>query len=154
MGAIYKGELLATGRSFAIIISRFNEFITKQLLDGCLDALKRHGADEKDIEITWVPGAFEIPLILKKVIEKKKQDAVICLGAIIRGDTAHFEYIAHQTTRGIAELSNQYGVPVSMGIIIAETIEEAIERAGTKMGNKGAEAALTAIELSNLIKKL
>jgi len=150
----YEGEHQAKGLKFAIVVSRFNDFITNKLLDGAVDALLKHGASEQNIEIITVPGSFEIPLAAKKVIEKKSPDAVICLGAVIRGATPHFGYIASEAARGIATVSLGAGIPVAFGVITADTIEQAIERAGTKSGNKGWDAALVAIEMAQLLKKL
>lgn len=146
-----EGQLQAGGLKFGIVISRFNEFITSKLLEGALDALNRHGADPAAIDIAWVPGAFEIPLVAQKMTARG-YDAVICLGAIIRGATPHFEYVAAEVTKGIAQVSLNSGVPVVYGIITADNIEQAIERAGTKAGNKGFDAAMTAMEMANLFK--
>jgi len=150
----YEGELQAKGLRFSIIVSRFNNFITDKLLEGAIDALLRHGASENNIDIIKVPGSFEIPLVAKKIAEKKACDAVICLGTIIRGATPHFEYIATEVTKGIASVSLENGIPLAFGIITADTIEQAIERAGTKGGNKGWDAALVAIEMAQLLKNL
>jgi 6,7-dimethyl-8-ribityllumazine synthase len=150
----YEGELQAKGLKFAVIVSRFNEFITNKLLDGALDALQRHGASEQDIDIMKVPGSFEIPLTAKKAAEKQSYDAVICLGTIIRGATPHFEYVASEAAKGVASAAMETGVPVAFGIITADTIEQAVERAGSKSGNKGWDAALVAIEMAQLLKKL
>lgn len=150
----YEGELNAEGLKFAIIVSRFNDFITQKLLDGAIDALSRHGAKEEDIEIFRVPGSFEIPLTAKKIAQKGTHDSIICLGTIIRGATPHFEYVASETAKGIAMVSLDTGIPVAFGIITADTIEQAVERAGTKSGNKGWDAALVAIEMTQLLKKL
>ncbi len=150
----YEGELQAKGLRFAIVVSRFNDFITNKLLDGAIDAFLRHGAIEQDIDVIKVPGAFEIPLTAKKVAEKKSYDAIICLGTIIRGATPHFEYIASEATKGIAHASMETGVPIAFGIITTDSIEQAIERAGTKSGNKGWDAAMVAIEMAQLLKKL
>ena len=147
-----EANLIAKGRRFGIIASRFNDFITKDLINGCLDTLLRHGAKGEDISLTWVPGAFEIPLLAQKLAKSKSVDAVICLGAIIRGSTPHFEYIASEAAKGIAKVSLDTGLPVIFGVITSDTIEQAIERAGTKDGNKGRDAALNAIEMANLIK--
>ena len=147
----YEGNLVSEGLKFGIIVGRFNEFIGSKLLSGAIDALKRHGANEDDIEIAWVPGAFEIPLIAKKMAKSKKYDAVICLGAVIKGATAHFEYVSGEVTKGIAMASLETEVPVIFGVLTTETIEQAIERAGTKAGNKGFEAGVTAIEMANLL---
>lgn len=149
----FEGRLIAEGLKFGLVVSRFNEFITSKLLSGCLDALTRHGAEEDRIEVVWVPGAFEIPLVAQK-IANKDYDAVICLGAVIRGATPHFEYVSAEVTKGIAQTSLQLGKPIIYGIITADTIEQAIERAGTKSGNKGWDAAVTAIEMANLLKEL
>lgn len=150
----YEGELQAKGLRFAIIVSRFNDFITNKLLDGALDALLRHGATEQSIDVIKVPGSFEIPLTAKKIAKKKSYDAIICLGTIIRGATPHFGYIATEVTKGIASASMETGVPIAFGVITADTIEQAVERAGTKSGNKGWDAALVAIEMAQLLKKL
>ena len=138
----------------AIVVSRFNVFITQKLLEGALDVLKRHRVVEKNVYITWVPGAFEIPLIAKKLAETGKFDAVICLGAIIRGATPHFDYVAAESSKGVAQVMLETGIPVIFGILTTDTIEQAIERAGTKAGNKGAEAAMSALEMISLIKKI
>jgi len=150
MGKVFEGKLSAKGLRFGIVISRFNEFITSKLLDGCLDALQRHDADEKNLDIVWVPGSFEIPFAANKFASSKKYDAVICLGAVIKGDTPHFDYIAAEVTKGIAAAGLKTGVPVVFGVITTDNLEQAIERAGTKSGNKGADAAMTAIEMANL----
>jgi 6,7-dimethyl-8-ribityllumazine synthase len=151
---IVEGDLTAQGIHFGIIVSRFNDFITDRLLSGALDALLRHGAAENDIEVIKVPGSFEIPYAALKVAQKKKHDAIICLGAVIRGDTPHFEYISAEVTKGIAKVSLDTGVPVIFGVLTTENIEQAIERAGTKAGNKGWQAALSAIEMARLYQKL
>ncbi|WP_027624348.1 6,7-dimethyl-8-ribityllumazine synthase [Clostridium lundense] len=151
---MYEGKLIAEGLRFGIVVGRFNEFIGSKLLSGALDAFKRHGVKEEDVEIAWVPGAFEIPLIAKKMAKSKKYDGVICLGAVIRGATSHYELVAGEVTKGIAKVSLDEEVPVIFGVITTENIEQAIERAGTKSGNKGYEAAVTAIEMANLIKEL
>lgn len=150
----YEGELQAKGLKFAVIVSRFNEFITNKLLDGAVDALLRHGSSEENIDIIKVPGSFEIPLTAKKIAKKKSYDAIICLGTIIRGATPHFEYVASEAAKGIALVSLEAEIPVAFGVITADTIEQAIERAGTKSGNKGWDAALVAIEMAQLLKKL
>ncbi|MEK7849612.1 MAG: 6,7-dimethyl-8-ribityllumazine synthase, partial [Candidatus Omnitrophota bacterium] len=139
------------GKRFSIVVSRFNDFVTKSLLEGCCDTLKRHGAKESEIEISWVPGAFEIPTIALKLAKSKKFDAVICLGTVIRGDTPHFDFIAGEAAKGIAHVSMETGLPVIFGIITADTMEQAMERAGIKGGNKGRDAALNAIEMVNLL---
>ncbi len=152
MNKRFEGMLLGKGLKFGLVISRFNEFITKKLLEGAQDALLRHGVNQEDIEIAWVPGTFEIPLIAKKLAQTKKYDAVICLGAVVRGGTPHFEYIAAEVTRSIGKVGLDTELPVIYGVITADTIEQAIERAGTKMGNRGFEAAVNAIEMANLLK--
>jgi 6,7-dimethyl-8-ribityllumazine synthase len=154
MSKEYKGMLLGEGLKFGLVVSRFNEFISSRLLDGAKDALLRHGVQEDDIEVAWTPGSFEAPLIAKKLAESGKYNAVICLGAVIRGGTPHFEYVAAEVTKGIASVSLNSGIPVIYGIITADNLEQAIERAGTKQGNKGFDAALSAIEMSNLIRNL
>jgi 6,7-dimethyl-8-ribityllumazine synthase len=153
MGRVFEGKLLAEGTRFALVVGRFNEFITSKLLSGALDALQRHGADQGNIDIAWVPGAFEIPLVAQKMAAAD-YDAVICLGAVIRGATPHFEYVANEVTKGIAQVSLNQGKPVIYGVITADNIEQAIERAGTKAGNKGWDAAITAIEMVNLFREL
>ena len=154
MTSILKGNLDGKGKTFAVIVSRFNETISERLLSGALDMLERHGTEKKNINIFWVPGSFEIPLIAKKLAETRKYNAVICLGAIIRGDTPHFDFIASQASRGIAQVSLDTGVPCIFGVLTCDTIEQAIERSGTKSGNKGAQAALDALELSDLLNKI
>ena len=150
----YEGKLIAEGLKFGIIVGRFNEFIGGKLLGGAIDALKRHGVEEEEIEIAWVPGAFEIPLAAKKMVKSKKYDAVICLGAVIRGSTPHFDYVSSEVTKGVASVSLETEVPVIFGVLTTDTIEQAIERAGTKAGNKGYDAAVTAIEMANLLKQI
>jgi 6,7-dimethyl-8-ribityllumazine synthase len=149
-----EGNLLAKGKKFGIVASRFNDFVTKELVAGCLDTLARHGAQEADAAVAWVPGAFEIPTVAQKMSRSKDYDAVICLGTVIRGATPHFDYIAAEVSKGIAKVSLDSGIPVIFGIITADTIEQAIERAGTKDGNKGRDAALSAIEMANLLEKI
>ena len=149
---IYEGKLVAEGLKFGIVVSRFNEFITNKLVGGALDVLRRHGASDDDIEIAWVPGAFEIPLVAQKMAESKKYDAVICLGAVIRGATPHFDYVSAEVTKGVAHVGLEAKIPVIFGVLTTDTIEQAIERAGTKAGNKGSDAALSAIETVNLLK--
>jgi len=144
--------LLGKGLKFGLVVSRFNEFFTKKLLEGAQDALLRHGVSQEDIEIAWVPGSFEIPLVAKKLAQTNRFDAVICLGAVIRGATPHFEYIAAEVTKGIAKVGLDTGLPVIYGVITADTLEQAIERAGTKEGNEGFKAAVKAIEMANLLK--
>ena len=148
------GDLSARGTRFGIIVARFNSFISERLLEGALDTLMRHGADNANIEVVRVPGAFEMPLALKAMAESKKYDALIALGCVIRGETPHFEYVAGECSRGVAQVSMQYNLPVGFGVLTVDTIEQAIERAGAKAGNKGADAALTVIEMVNLLKKL
>jgi len=150
----YEGQLVATGLKFSIVVGRFNEFIGSKLLSGAIDTLKRHGVCEDDIEIVWSPGAFEIPLIAKKLAKKNTYDGVICLGAVIRGATAHFDFVSSEVSKGIANVSLQEELPIIFGVLTTDTIEQAIERAGTKAGNKGSEAALAAIEMANLMKTL
>ena len=150
----YEGKLIAEGLKFGIIVGRFNEFIGGKLLGGAIDALKRHGVEEDEIEIAWVPGAFEIPLVAKKMVKTQKYDAVICLGAVIRGSTPHFDYVSSEVTKGVASVSLETEVPVIFGVLTTDTIEQAIERAGTKAGNKGYDAAVTAIEMANLLKQI
>jgi 6,7-dimethyl-8-ribityllumazine synthase len=154
MNKHFEGVLLGKGLKFGLVVSRFNEFITKKLLEGAQDALLRHGVNQEDIEVAWVPGSFEIPLIAKKLAQTKRYDAVICLGAVVRGGTPHFEYIAAEVTKGIAKVGLDTGLPVIYGVITADTLEQAIERAGTKMGNRGFEAAVNAIEMANLVKAI
>lgn len=151
---IIEGELQAKGLKFAIVLSRFNEFITSKLLEGAKDALLRHGAKDEDIEVVKVPGSFEIPMVAKKMALKGIFNAVICLGTVIRGATPHFEYIAAEVSKGIAMASMETGVPVVFGVLTCDTIEQAVERAGTKSGNKGWDAAMTAIEMAQLLKKI
>ncbi|MBI5188167.1 MAG: 6,7-dimethyl-8-ribityllumazine synthase [Nitrospirae bacterium] len=151
---IIEGELQAKGLKFGIIVSRFNDFITSKLLDGAMDALLRHGAKEEDVVVVRVPGSFEIPMVARKMALKGTYNAIICLGTIIRGATPHFEYIAAEVSKGIASASMETSVPVAFGIITSDTIEQAVERAGTKSGNKGWDAAITAIEMAQLLKKL
>jgi len=150
----FEGMLLGKGLKFGLVVSRFNEFLTKKLLEGAQDALLRHGVSQEDIEVAWVPGAFEIPLIAKKLAQSKRYNAVICLGAVIRGETPHFEYIATQVSRDISRVGLDTGLPVIYGVITADTLEQAIERAGTKQGNKGFEAAVSAIEMANLLSSI
>jgi len=154
MNKCFEGVLLGKGLKFGLVTSRFNEFITKKLLEGAQNALLRHGVNQEDIEIAWAPGSFEIPLIAKKLAQTKRYDAVICLGAVVRGGTPHFEYIAAEVSKGIAKVGLETGLPVIYGVITADTLEQAIERAGTKMGNKGFDAAVTAIEMANLLKSI
>jgi len=154
MGKRFEGMLLGKGLKFGLVVSRFNEFFSQKLLEGAQNALLRHGVNEEDIEVAWTPGSFEIPLIAQKFAQTKKYDAVICLGAVIRGGTPHFDYIAAEVTKGIAKVNMDTGVPVIYGVITTDTLEQAIERSGTKAGNKGFEAAVSAIEMANLIKSI
>ena len=154
MPQFFEGKLEAKGLKFGIIVSRFNSFISERLLEGAVDALVRHGGDDRNIYVARVPGAFEIPLAAQKLAGSGKYDAVICLGAVIRGSTPHFDYVASEVTKGIASVSLASGVPISFGVLTTDTIEQAVERAGTKAGNKGFEAAVTAIETANLLKAL
>ncbi|CAA7601831.1 6,7-dimethyl-8-ribityllumazine synthase [Acididesulfobacillus acetoxydans] len=151
---IYEGQLLAEGLNFAIVAARFNEFITNKLVSGALDALRRHGAGEDRIDLIWVPGAFEIPLTAQKLALAQRYDAVICLGAVIRGATPHFDYVSSEVSKGVANVALQTGLPVIFGVLTTDSIEQAIERAGTKAGNKGFDAAVTAIETANLYRSL
>ena len=152
MANILEGNITAKGAKFGIVVSRFNEFITTKLLGGALDTLHRHEAKESDIDVAWVPGAFEIPLAAKKMAESGKYDAIICLGAVIRGATSHYDYVCNEAAKGMASVALDTGVPVIFGLLTTENIEQAIERAGTKSGNKGYEAAVSAIEMANLGK--
>ncbi|HPS54079.1 MAG TPA: 6,7-dimethyl-8-ribityllumazine synthase [Sedimentisphaerales bacterium] len=149
-----KGQLIAGKGNYAIVVSRFNEFITSKLLGGAVDCLERHGADEKQITVVWVPGACEITMAAKKLAQSSKYAAVICLGAVIRGQTNHYDYVCQQVTRGIGQLNYEANIPVTFGVLTCDTIEQAVERAGTKMGNFGANAALTAIEMVNVINQI
>ncbi len=154
MAKIIEGKIKADGLRFGIVVSRFNNFITERLLEGALDALRRHGAAEDDIEIIRTPGSFEIPAVVRRLIGRNRYDAIICIGAVIRGATPHFEYISAEVTKGIAQLGLQCEIPIAFGVITADTIEQAIERAGTKAGNKGWDAAISAIEMANLYRAL
>ena len=149
-----EGKLTAKNMKIAIVVARFNEFITSKLLSGCIDCLIRHEAAEKDLTVAWVPGAFEIPMAAKKLAESGKYDAVICLGAVIRGATPHFDYVCAEASKGIAQVSMQTGVPVAFGVLTTENIQQAVERAGTKAGNKGVDCAMTAMEMVNLFKEM
>lgn len=150
----FRGVLLGEGLRFAVIVSRFNEFISAKMLDGARDALVRHGVREEDIDVFWTPGAFEIPVVASRLARTHRYDALICLGAVIRGGTPHFEYLASELTKGIAKVALDEGLPVIHGVTTTDTLEQAIERAGTKMGNKGFEAAVAAIEMANLFKSV
>lgn len=154
MPNIYEGNLIGSNLKVGITVSRFNSFITTKLLDGALDALKRHGVDLDEVDIFWTPGAFEIPATAKRLAESNRYNAIICIGAVIRGATPHFDFVASESAKGIAQVSSNTGVPVIYGVITTDTIEQAIERTGTKMGNKGAEAAVAAIEMANLFRRI
>jgi len=154
MAKTLEGKLIAKGLKFGIVLSRFNHFITERLLEGALDALRRSGAEEADCVVARVPGAFEIPLAAKRMLKSKRYDAIICLGCVIQGATPHYEYIATEVTKGIASLTLESEVPISFGVLITDSIEQAIERAGTKVGNKGFDAAMSAIEMANLLKEI
>jgi len=151
---LIESNLNAESLSFAIVVSRFNDFITSRLLDGAVDCLKRHGADVSKINVVWVPGAFEIPLIAKRLSESKNYNSVICLGAVIRGSTSHYDYVCNEVSKGIQKVSNDTNIPNIFGVVTTDTIEQAVERAGTKAGNKGWEAALSAIEMGNLLRMI
>ena len=154
MSNIIEGMLTVNNEKFCIIIARFNEFIGSRLLSGAIDELKRHGADENNIDVIWVPGSFEIPLIAKKAAKLGKYNAIITLGAVIKGATAHFDYVSAEVSKGVASVALETGIPVIFGVLTCDNIEQAIERAGTKAGNKGSEAAKTAIEMANIIKQI
>lgn len=154
MANIYQGMLIGTGLKIGIVVSRFNEFITSKLLSGALDTLMRHGVNENDIDIVWVPGSFEIPITADNLAGSGKYNAIICLGALIRGATPHFDYIAAEASKGVAQVGLKTGIPTIFGILTTDNIEQAIERAGTKSGNKGSDAAVSAIEMANLFKQL
>ena len=152
MGQVFEAQLIGTELKIGVVVGRFNEFITAKLLDGALDGLKRHGVAEENIDIAWVPGAFEVPLIAKKMAEANKYDAIIGLGTVIRGSTTHYDYVCNEAAKGISSVSLSTGVPIIFGIVTTETIEQAIERDGTKVGNKGYDSAVSAIEMANLSK--
>jgi len=152
VGQVFEGHLVGTGLKVGIVVGRFNEFITSKLLGGAQDALKRHGINSEDVDVAWVPGAFEIPFAAKKLAASGQYDAVITLGTVIRGSTPHFDYVCNEAAKGIASLSMQHDIPVIFGVLTTDTIEQAVERAGTKAGNKGWEAAVAAIEMANLNK--
>ena len=149
-----EGQLSAQGLRVGIVVARFNEFINSKLLAGALDALKRHGADEDAVDVAWVPGAFEIPMVAQKMAESKKYDAIICLGTVIRGSTSHYDYVCAEVSKGVAHVGLASGVPTMFGVLTTDTIEQAIERSGTKAGNKGFDAAMAAMEMANLIKAI
>lgn len=153
MGKTFEGHLIGTGLKFGIVVGRFNEFITSKLLGGAEDALKRHGVEDENVDIAWVPGAYEIPMIAKRMADSGKYDAVITLGTVIRGSTPHFDYVCSEVSKGVAQVSMQSGVPTIFGVITTDTIEQAIERAGTKAGNKGWDSAMSAIEMAHLTKQ-
>ena len=154
MANIIEGYIRGKGLKFGIVVARFNEFITNKLLDGALDTLRRHETADADIEVAWVPGAFEIPVVAKKMAESGKYDAMICLGAVIRGSTTHYDYVCNEVSKGVAQVGMQTGVPTLFGVLTTENIEQAIERAGTKAGNKGADCAMGAMEMASLLKKI
>jgi 6,7-dimethyl-8-ribityllumazine synthase len=154
MPKVIEGNLVVAGARFGVIVARFNEFITSKLLGACVDTLKRHGAEDDEIEVMWCPGAYEIPLVAKRAAESGRYDAVICLGAVIRGATPHFDYVAGECAKGIGAVGMATGVPTIFGVVTTDTIEQAIERAGTKAGNKGADSAMTAIEMVNLLRTM
>jgi len=151
---VYEGNLVSQGLKYGIVVGRFNEFIVSKLLGGAIDGLKRHGALDENIEVAWVPGAFEIPLVAKKMAKSNKYDAVICLGAVIKGSTPHFDYVCAEVSKGVATVGLNSEIPVIFGVLTTDSIEQAIERAGTKAGNKGYDAAVTAIEMANLLKEI
>lgn len=154
MANIIEGNITAKGLRFAIVASRFNEFITSKLLEGALDMLRRHGAPENAVDVVWVPGAFEIPLVAKTLAAGGKYDAVICVGAVIRGATSHYDYVCNEVSKGVAQAGLATGIPVIFAVVTTENIEQAVERAGTKAGNKGADGAMAAMEMANLLKKI
>ena len=154
MANVYQGRLVAGKHRFGVVVSRFNEFISSKLLAGCLDALERHGADPEAVDVVWTPGSLEMPIVAKRLAQSGRYGAVICLGAVIRGQTPHFDYVAAEVAKGVARVALESGVPVVFGVITADTLEQAIERAGTKAGNKGADAAAGAIEMANLLDAL
>ncbi|AJS57992.1 6,7-dimethyl-8-ribityllumazine synthase [Paenibacillus sp. IHBB 10380] len=153
MAHYFEGNLVSEGLKYGIVVGRFNEFITSKLLNGALDALKRHGVQEDEVDVAWVPGAFEIPLIAQKMVETGKYDAVITLGTVIRGSTSHYDYVCNEVAKGVAAINLKSGVPTIFGVVTTENIEQAIERAGTKAGNKGYDSAISAIEMANLTKQ-
>ncbi|GAB6929917.1 6,7-dimethyl-8-ribityllumazine synthase [Paenibacillus sp. JCM 10914] len=154
MANIFEGKLVSEGLKYGIVVGRFNEFITSKLLSGALDALKRHGAQEDEVDVAWVPGAFEIPLIAQKMAESGKYDAIITLGTVIRGSTTHYDYVCNEVAKGVSAINLKTGVPTIFGVVTTENIEQAVERAGTKAGNKGWDSAMAAIEMANLTKSL
>lgn len=154
MPTVIQGQFQAKGKKFALVVGRFNELIGRKLMEGALDCLERHGVNDADITVAWVPGSFEIPLVAKRLAASKKYDAVICIGAVIRGGTPHFDLVAAEVSKGVAQAGLETGIPVIFGVITTDTIEQAIERAGTKAGNKGWDAALAAIEMASLLEKM
>ncbi len=154
MANIIEGHISGKGLKFGIVVARFNEFITSKLLGGALDTLHRHEAKDEDVDVAWVPGAFEIPMVAKKMAESGKYDAVICLGTVIRGSTSHYDYVCNEVSKGVAQVGLSTAVPTIFGVLTTENIEQAIERAGTKAGNKGADGAMAAMEMANLLKKV
>jgi 6,7-dimethyl-8-ribityllumazine synthase len=154
MPNVYEGKISAEGKKFGLVVSRFNDFVSDRLLAGAIDALSRHGARDEDMDIVKVPGSFEIPLMAKKMVEKERYDAVICLGAVIRGSTPHFEYVSSEVSKGVALVGLESGVPVIFGVVTTDTLEQAIERAGAKAGNKGWAAAVAAMEMANLVESV
>ncbi len=154
MANILEGNLTADGLKFGIVVARFNEFITSKLLGGALDTIRRHGGNEDEVDVAWVPGAFEIPIAAKAMAESGKYDAVICLGAVIRGSTTHYDYVCNEVSKGVAQIGMSTGIPAAFGVITTENIEQAIERAGTKAGNKGNDAAMAAMEMANLLRNI
>ena len=153
-GRTFEGDYSGNGRRFALVVSRFNEYITSRLLEGCENTLNRHGVAPERIDVVWVPGSLELPTAARKIAAKRSADAVVCLGCVIRGDTAHYDHVCRETARGIAEIGRRTGVPVIFGVLTCDTIEQAIERAGTKMGNAGRSAAMAALEMASLMEKL
>jgi 6,7-dimethyl-8-ribityllumazine synthase len=153
-GRTFEGDFLADGFRFAIVVARFNEYITSKMLEGCENTLHRHGATSEQIDVIWVPGSLEIPTAARRIAQKKSADAIICLGCVIRGDTKHYDHVCRETAKGIAEVGRRTGVPCIFGVLTTDTIEQAIERAGTKMGNAGRSAAMAALEMASLMKKL
>lgn len=150
----FEGDLVCRNTKFALVVARFNSFITQSLLEGAVDALKRHGAQDNEMEVIWVPGAYELPLAVKRLADLKKYDAIVALGCVIRGGTPHFEYVAGECVKGLSQVMMQYGIPVSFGVLTVDTIDQAVERAGTKAGNKGVDAAMSAVEMVNLLRQL
>ena len=154
MANVLEGSITGKGLKFGIVVARFNEFITSKLLGGALDTLHRHETADEDVDVAWVPGAFEIPVVAKKMAESGKYDAVICLGAVIRGSTTHYDYVCNEVSKGVAQVGMNTGIPTIFGVVTTENIEQAIERAGTKAGNKGSDSAMAAMEMANLLKKI